>query len=91
VVFSLAGLAIGNDDAINAAMGTAQTSSDTWLAQNDLHVGPESSAITIAGTPAAGDLVVFEVSRVVASDNMTGDARLIGLMLYVTTNAFNEA
>lgn len=91
VVFSLAGLALGNDDAINASFGTVQTSTDTWIAQNDLHIGPESSAITIAGTPASGDLVVFEVSRVVASDNLTGDARLIGLMLYVTTNAFNEA
>ncbi len=90
VVFSLAGVSVSNDDALNATMGTAQTSSDTWLAQNDLHVGPESAAITLAGTPAAGDLVVFEVSRAVASDNMTGDARLIGIMLYVTTNAFNE-
>lgn len=92
VVFSLAGAAFSNDDGINGtAFGTVQTSTDTWLAQNDLHIGPESAAITIAGTPAAGDLVVFEVSRVVASDNLTGDARLIGLMLYVTTNAFNEA
>lgn len=91
VVFSLAGAAFSNDDGINGtAFGTVQTSTDTWLAQNDLHVGPESSAITIAGTPAAGDLVVFEVSRVVGSDTMTGDARLIGLMLYITTNAFNE-
>jgi hypothetical protein len=91
VVFSLAGAAFSNDDGINGtAFGTVQTSTDTWLAQNDLHVGPESSAITIAGTPAAGDLVVFEVSRVVGSDNMAGDARLIGLMLYITTNAFNE-
>lgn len=90
VVFSLAGLSLSNDDALNTAFGTVQTSSDTWIAQNDVHVGPESSAITIAGTPAAGDLVVFEVSRVVGSDNMTGDARLIGLMLYITTNAFNE-
>ena len=91
VVFSLAGLSLSNDDAINASFGTVQTSTDTWIAQNDLHIGPESSAITIAGTPAAGDMVVFEVSRVVASDDLTGDARLIGLMLYVTTNAFNES
>lgn len=91
VVFSLAGAAFSDDDALNGtAPGTVQTSSDTWLAQNDLHVGPESSAITIAGTPAAGDLVVFQVSRVVASDNMAGDARLLGLMLFITTNAFNE-
>lgn len=92
VVFSLAGAAFSNDEGINGtAFGTVQTSTDTWLAQNDLHIGPESSAITIAGTPAAGDLVVFEVSRVVGSDNMAGDARLLGLMLYVTIDAFNEA
>jgi len=90
VVFSLAGAAISNDEVLNTTFGTAQTSTDTWLAQNDLHIGPESSAITIGGTPADDDLVVFEVSRVVASDNLTGDARLIGLMLYVTTDSFNE-
>lgn len=90
-IFSLAGVAISNDDALNASFGTIQTSTDTWIAQNDLHIGPESSAITIGGSPAAGDLVAFEVSRVTGTDTLTGDARLLGLMLYVTTNAFNEA
>lgn len=91
VVFSLSGRAVSNDDTIDATQGTVQTSSDTWLAQKDLHVGPTSSAITIAGTPAAEDLVVFEVSRVVGSDNMTGDAKLLGVMLYITVNAWNDA
>jgi len=91
VAWTLAGVSISNDDALNASMGTAQTSSDTWLAQNDLHIGPESSAITIAGTPAENDLVVFQISRDVANDNMTGDAKLIGIKLLYTTNAATDA
>lgn len=91
VVWSLAGAAFSNDDALNATFGTAQTVTDTWIAQGDLHISDESSAITIGGTPAAGDLVVFELTRVTGSDNMSGDANLIGIMLYITTNAFNEA
>lgn len=91
VVWSLAGRALGDDDAINGAMGTAQTSGDTFLSQNDYHAGPESSAITIGNSPAEGDLVVFEVSRVVGSDNMAGDALLIGLVLRLTINAPNDA
>ena len=91
VVWSLAGQAISDDDTLNSTFGTVQTSSDTWLAQNDLHIGPESSAITIGGTPAENDLVVFEVSRVVGSDNMAGDARLIGIKLFITYNAENDA
>jgi hypothetical protein len=91
VVFSLAGRALSNDDAINGAFGTAQTSNDTWLAQNDLHIGPESSAITIGNTPAENDLVMFEISRVVGSDNMAGDALLIGIKLVLTFAAANDA
>jgi hypothetical protein len=91
VVWSLAGRALSDDDAINGSFGTVQTSSDTWLAQNDLHIGPESSAITIGGSPAENDMVTFEVSRVVGSDNMSGDANLIGLKLLLTYNAANDA
>lgn len=91
VVWSLSGRALGNDDAINGSQGTAQTSDDTWLAQNDLHIGPESSAITIGNTPAESDLVLFEVSRVVGSDNMAGDALLIGVIIRLTINAANDA
>jgi hypothetical protein len=91
VRWTLAAAAISNDDTLNASMGTAQNSSDTWIAQNDLHVGPESDAITIGGSPAAGDLVVFQVSRDVANDNMDGDAVLLGIMLFFTINAANDA
>lgn len=91
VRFTIAGVAISNDDTLNTTLGTAVNIDDTWLAQNDLHVTAESSAITIGGSPQAEDLVIFQVSRDTANDNMSGDARLIGIMLYFTTNAATDA
>lgn len=90
VVFSCAGRAASDDDPIDGAFGTAQTSNDTWHAQGDLHIGPESSAVTITSV-AENDMVIFEVSRVVGSDNLTGDALFLGMKLMVTYNAGNDS
>lgn len=93
VVFRLSGVAVSNDDALDVAQGTAQTSTDTFLTANDLHRGPESSAITISGTPAEGDSVILEVSRNPAdgSDTKAEDAKLLGVLLFFSTNAKNSA
>ncbi|WP_336799618.1 hypothetical protein [Kaistia sp. MMO-174] len=91
VVWSLAGRALGNADGINGVFGTAQVSDDAWNGQNWLYIGPESAPIEIGNTPAESDLVVFEVSRVVASDNMAGDAILIGIKLMISFNTGNDA
>ena len=92
-MFALQGVAVSNDDAIAAAFGTEQTSTDTGGTTNDLYIGPESSAITIAGTPAAGDTVFFRVARKTGngSDTMAIDARLHAILLYITTNAETDA
>ncbi len=79
--FDLAAVALANDDPLDTAVGTAQNVTDTWIAQNDLHITAFSSAITIAGSPAAGEQVHFKLSRDVASDNMTGDVDVIGILL----------
>ena len=93
VVWSLAGRSYADDDAIDAALGTAQTSTDTRLANNDMHIGPESSAITVSGGAVAGEPVYFEIRRVVAdgSDTLTSDAKLIGIKLYISINATTDA
>jgi hypothetical protein len=91
VVFGLAGVACSNDDAGDVAFGTPQTSDRTIGTANDIYIGPTSSAITIAGSPAAEDLVMFQVNRTVASDNLGVDARLHGITLYITTDATNDA
>lgn len=87
VQWGFSAVAVSNDDAADAVPGTAQTSDDTWIADTDLHVGPATAAITIAGTPAAGDLIRLKVSRNVASDNLASAARLQGVLLTFTTNS----
>ena len=81
VDWNVAGVAISNDDPLEVAMGTAITTTDTWIAQNDVHISSQSSAVTIGGTPADSDFIMFEISRKVSTDNMTGDARLLGVVL----------
>lgn len=87
VVFGLQAVAISNDDTLDVAFGTAQTSTDTGGTTNDLYIGPESSAITVSGTPATGDTVKFQIYRdpSAGSDTMAVDARLHGIRLYYTT------
>lgn len=93
VVWDLQAIALSDDDAIAQAFGSAQTSTDTGGTTNDIYISPESSAITIAGTPAAQDVVFFRLSRVTGngSDTMAVDARLHGIVLFITTDAENDA
>lgn len=93
VIFDCAAVAVSNDDTLDVAFGTVQTSTDTLLAANDLHVGPTSPPITIAGTPAVGDAMWLRVSRQAAAggDTLNADARLLGIRLYWTVNAVNDA
>lgn len=93
VVFELSGGAYSDDDTLTVAFGTAQTSTDTLIATDDLHIGPESSAITLAGSPADADFLAFQISRVTGngSDTLTGDAKLLGISLRITIDAAKDA
>lgn len=93
VAWSLAGLAVSDDDALDAAFGTAVVVTDTGGTTNDLYRTAESAAVTIAGSPAELDTVFFQVARVPsdAGDTMAIDARLHGIVLFITTNAGNDA
>jgi len=81
VIWGLQGRAFANDDALDQAFGTAQTSTDTLTAAVDLCIGPASSAITIAGSPAAGNLTYFQFYRDAAAggDTLGVAAQLIGI------------
>ena len=89
VSWGLQAVSISNDDAIATAFGTAQVVDDTFITQDDLHVTPTSSAITIAGTPAAGDLCFFQLFRDHddANDTLNADARLLGIKIHYTTES----
>jgi len=92
VKFMVKGVAISDDGAINVDFGTAQgTAKSHSGTAYDLNVGAESSAITIAGSPAAGDQVFFQIFRDVSADNMSADALLTGIKIHFTTDAANDA
>ena len=93
VAWSLAGLAVSDDDALDTAFGTAVVVTDTGGTTNDLYRTAESAAVTISGSPAALDTVFFQVARVPAdaADTMAVDARLHGIVLFITTDAGNDA
>ena len=91
VVWGIAGGCWADDAAIDASLGTEISTTDTWLAQGDMHISPESSDITIANA-AAGEWVNIVVARKTgdASDDMTGDARLIGVKLTYTIDQYSD-
>ena len=87
------GVAVSNDDTIDVVYGTAITVDDDNIsAAEDCLVTAESSAVTIAGTPADNDLCYFRVFRDISAgnDDMTEDARLIGIKVFYTTDALND-
>jgi hypothetical protein len=89
--FDLQGLARSDDDPLDTAFGTAQNVTDTYIADNDVHVTSYSSAITIAGSPIAGDNVIFQLTRDVASDNLGVDCEVLGILVEYSTNKSNSS
>ncbi len=94
VAWSLAGVCVSDNDTIDVAFGTAVVVTDDALgAAEDLCVTAESGAVTIAGSPAAGDLAYFNIERDVSdgNDDMAEDARLIGIKIFYTIDDVHEA
>lgn len=93
VAWTMDAVAISDNEAIDGSYGTAIAVIDNCQSNaNRVMIGAESSAVTIAGTPAAGDLVFYRIGRdpTNGSDTMAVDAGLIGLKLLYTTNAGND-
>jgi hypothetical protein len=94
VAWGLAGVALADSDSLNTAFGTGVVVTDDAIsAAKDLYITAESGAVTIAGSPAAGELCYFDVYRDVSdgNDDMTEDAKLIGIKLFYTITDVHEA
>jgi len=90
VDWGIAMLGLADNDPIDSALGSEVTTTDTWIAQGDLHISPESTAITPAGTPTGGEMMNIVVARKVASDDLTGDARLIAVHLEYGISSYSD-
>jgi len=91
--WGLSAVALADNGDLNTAFGTqvvatAKAHSGT---SNDLDVAAESGAVTIAGSPGANEYTFFQISRDVSADDLTADARLLGIKLFYTTSAANDA
>ncbi|HOD52900.1 MAG TPA: hypothetical protein PKJ08_00095 [Candidatus Cloacimonadota bacterium] len=84
VIWGIQGRAYANDDALDQKWGTAKEVTDTGGTTNDLYISPTTAAITLAGSPAANQLLRFRVYRKAADagDTLAVDAKLIGVKLY---------
>jgi len=94
VSWGIQGVCVSDNDTIDVAYGTAIVVDDAALgAAEDLCVSAATAAITLGGSPAAGDLAFFRVFRDVSdsNDDMGEDARLIGVKIFFTTDAATDA
>ena len=92
VAWGLAGRSFADSADLNTAFGTqvvatAKAHSGT---SNDIDVAAVSGNVTIAGA-AADTLTIFQIARDVSADNQSGAARLLGIKLFFTTDAKNDA
>jgi len=93
VVWQLFGLARADGDVIGSGSYGGQDSQDTLIAATDMHVSPESSAITIGDSPGDNEIVHFILRRNAsnASDTLNADALLYGIQIFFTTNLSTDA
>ncbi len=93
VAWGLQGVSVVNDGTIDVAYGTGVVVTDDNIsAAEDCLVTSTSSAVTIASA-AADTMTFFRIYRDVsdANDDMTEDARLIGVQIFFTTDALTDA
>ena len=93
-IFGVEGLACTEGDTADAVFGTAIEVTDAGIGTvEDVQMTAVSSAMTLAGSPADDDYCFFQLYRDAAdgSDTFTGDARVLGIKLFYTTDAANDA
>ena len=90
--FTLAGCSVASDVDYDLAFGTpvANTALAASGTQDDLMVNVVSGDVTIASA-AADTNTIFRLVRDTGTDTNTGDLRLVGIKIYFTTNAANDA
>tara|TARA_Y100001938_G_scaffold134797_1_gene195682 strand:+ start:3857 stop:5608 length:1752 start_codon:yes stop_codon:yes gene_type:complete len=92
VAWGLSGGSMADDASINTAFGTnvVATAKAFSGTSNDMTVSAVSGAVTIANA-AADTQTYFQIMRDVSADSQSGDARLLGIKLFFTTDAANDS
>jgi len=92
-IFGLQGISIADGASIDSAFDAAVAITDAGIGTlEDQQVSPVSSAVTVKNA-SEGSLSYFQFSRDAnnGSDTFTGDARVLGIKIFFTTDAANDA
>ena len=93
-IFALQGVSCTEGDTADVVFGTAVEVEDDGIGTvEDVQMSAVSGAVTISGSPADNDYTFFQLFRNAADgdDDFTGDARVLGIKLFYTTDAANDA
>jgi cytoskeletal protein CcmA (bactofilin family) len=92
VAWGLSGISFADNASINTAFGTQVVATAKAFSgtSNDMTVSAVSGAVTISNA-AVDTQTYFQVSRDVSADSQSGAARLLGIKLFFTTDAANDA
>lgn len=93
VAVGLQAVAIGDNVTSDTAYGTGVVvTDDAQTGALEVYVSAESGAVTIGNTPADDEIVNFRVYRDVsdANDDLAEDMHLIGIKLFITTDAKDD-
>lgn len=93
VVFQVIPLGLVEGDPIDVTMSATGNVTDASLVTvGDLQISPEQTASTFGGQLSKNKIVVWRLGRLgtSGSDTMTGDAYIIGVILYWNTDAPTE-
>jgi len=92
-MIGLQGISVANDATSDIAFPTAIDVTDSGTAAlEDVLVSPVSAAVTVTSA-AADTYTYFQVARNATNvgDTFTGDVRLLGIKIFYTTDAANDA
>jgi len=86
VVWGLSARSFADGDVFDQAFGTVQTTTDANNGAEDVNISAATPAITIGGTPAAGNYVQFRAERQpgAGGDNLAADAELLQVRITYT-------
>ena len=93
-IFALQGVSCTEGDTADVVFGTAVEVEDDGIGTvEDVQMSAVSGAVTISGSPADNDYTFFQLFRNAADgdDDFTGDARVLGIKLFYTPDAANDA
>lgn len=83
VILGIGGTCYGNGSTIDVATGTAQEVTTTYQGSGKMNISGLTSAITLGGTPAAGNLCLFDIYRA-STDTLAATIRILAVQIVYT-------